>query len=212
MNDMEEELLFRVVFIVTYGLFFIVRVYFRIYKFYKDRKESTRIEARDEPKEYGKLAKIGMAVIILGYLISAIVYVLIPEYIVWAQFPFPALVRWAGCAVALMTIPLLAWIHITLGKHFSPDLVMKDNHMIVTSGPYSRVRHPMYTVLITFSIGVSIISANLLLIAFSVLLVMLFPFLARQEEQMLLDGLGEEYGQYMERTGRFFPRLRHKEK
>ncbi len=209
---MEEELLFRVVFIVTYGLFFVVRVYFRIYKFYKDRKESTRIEARDEPKEYGKLAKIGIAVIILGYLISAIVYVLIPEYIVWAQFPFPALVRWAGCAVAIMTIPLLAWIHIALGKHYAADLVMKDNHKLVTSGPYSRIRHPMYTVLITFSIGISIISGNLLLIAFSVLLVMLFPFLARQEEQMLLDGLGEEYSQYMERTGRFFPRLRRKEK
>ncbi len=206
---MEEELLFRVVFVVTYGFFLVVRCYFR---FYKATKESTQIVVRDEPIEYGKLAKTGIAVIVLGYLISAIVYVLIPEYIVWAQFPFPALVRWAGCAVAIMTIPLLAWIHIALGKHYAADLVMKDNHKLVTSGPYSRIRHPMYTVLITFSIGISIISANLLLIAFSVLLVMLFPFLARQEEQMLLDGLGEEYSQYMERTGRFFPRLRRKEK
>lgn len=207
MNDMEEELLFRVVFVVTYGFFLVVRGYFR---FYILKKESTQIAARDEPTEYGKLAKIGISVIILGYLISAIVYVLIPEYVVWAHLPVPVLVRWAGCVVAIMTIPLLAWIHITLGKHFAPDLVMKENHMMVTSGPYSRVRHPMYTVLITFSIGVAIISANLLPMAFSVLLVMLFPFLARQEEQMLLDRFGEEYGRYMERTGRFFPPLRRK--
>ena len=209
MNDMEEELLFRVVFVVTYGFFLVVRVYFRIYK---AMKESTPLVTRDEPKEYGKLAKAGIAVCILGYLASAITYVLSPEYVVWAHVPFPALVRWAGCVVAIMTIPLLAWIHITLGKHFSPDLVIKENHMMVTSGPYGRVRHPMYTVLITFSIGVAIISANLLLIAFSALLVMLFPFLARQEEQMLLDVFGEEYGRYMEKTGRFFPRLRYNEK
>ena len=209
---MEEELLFRVVFVVTYGFFLVVRSYFRIYKFYKARKESTRIVARDEPTEYGKLPKTGIAVIILGYLISAIVYVLIPEYIAWAHVPFQPLVRWSGCVVAIMTIPLIAWIHITLGKHFSPDLVIKENHMMVTSGPYSRVRHPMYTVLIAFSIGVAIISANLLLIAFSALLVMLFPFLARQEEQMLLVEFGKEYSQYMERTGRFFPRLHRKGK
>ena len=202
---MEEELLFKVVFIAVYGIFFVVRGYFR---FYKLKKEPARIKARDESPEYGKLAKIGISVLIIGYLGSTTFYILIPELVIWAHIPLPPIVRWAGSIIALLTIPLLAWIHITLGRHYAADLVMKENHAIVTSGPYSRVRHPMYTVLLTFSIGMAMISANLLLVGFSMMLVVPFSFLTRQEEQMLLDGLGEDYKLYMERTGRFFPRLR----
>lgn len=205
---MEEELLFKVVFIAVYGIFFVVRGYFR---FYKLKKESTKTEAREESPEYGKLAKIGISVLIIGYLGSVIIYILIPELIFWAHIPFPPIVRWAGSIIALLTIPLVAWIHVTLGRHFAPDLVLQEKHVIVTSGPYSRVRHPMYTVLLTFSMGMAMISANLLLIGFSIMLVVPFQFLTRQEEQMLLDGLGEDYKLYMERTGRFFPRLRQKE-
>jgi len=138
------------------------------------------------------------------------VYILVPEIIAWAHIPLPDSIRWMGMFIALLTVPLLAWIHITLGRHYSPDLVMKKNHTIVMSGPYSRVRHPMYTVLLTFSTAMSIISANLIMIILSLLIIIPFPFIARHEERMLLDGLGDDYRRYMERTGRFFPRLRQK--
>jgi protein-S-isoprenylcysteine O-methyltransferase Ste14 len=205
---MADELLFRIVFIVTYGIFFGARSYFRFYKF---RKDSTQSPARKDSPAYGTLPKVAISACILGYLITVIVYILIPDIIAWAQIPLPDIIRWMGMIIALLTVPPLAWIHITLGRHYSPDLIMKEKHTIVTTGPYSKVRHPMYTVLLTFSMAMSIISANLVMIAFSILIMIPFPFVARQEEQMLLDGLGEEYKRYMERTGRFFPPLSHKE-
>jgi protein-S-isoprenylcysteine O-methyltransferase Ste14 len=202
---MADELLFRIVFVVTYGIFLVVRGYFRFYKFSKD---STQSPAKSDSPAYGTLPKIAISACILTYLGTVFVYILIPEIIAWAFVPIPDLFRWLGMTIALLTIPPLTWIHITLGKHYSPDLIMKENHTIVTSGPYSKVRHPMYTVLLIFSTAMSIISANLLMISLSILIIIPFPFIARHEEQMLLDGLGEEYRKYMERTGRFFPRLR----
>jgi protein-S-isoprenylcysteine O-methyltransferase Ste14 len=37
-----------------------------------------------------------------------------------------------------------------------------------------------------------------------------FPWIAGEEEQVLLETFGEEYREYMRRTGRFFPRIRQR--
>jgi protein-S-isoprenylcysteine O-methyltransferase Ste14 len=68
----------------------------------------------------------------------------------------------------------------------------------------------MYTVLNAFSFGISLLTANFLIIGFAILLMMTFPFLVRKEEQMLLETFGDEYQEYMKRTGGFFPQIRKK--
>jgi len=63
----------------------------------------------------------------------------------------------------------------------------------------------MYTVLILFFFGLSLVSANLIVILFAVLLMLAFPFWVRIEEEKMIEVFGEEYLEYMKRTGRFFP-------
>jgi protein-S-isoprenylcysteine O-methyltransferase Ste14 len=53
----------------------------------------------------------------------------------------------------------------------------------------------------------ALITSNLLVIFFAVLVVIPFPWIARAEEEMLLETFGEEYREYMKNTGRFFPRI-----
>jgi len=43
-----------------------------------------------------------------------------------------------------------------LGRQFTYDIVLRENHKLVTTGPYSIVRHPSYTALIVTWAGVSI--------------------------------------------------------
>ncbi|MHA2360883.1 MAG: methyltransferase family protein, partial [Candidatus Thorarchaeota archaeon] len=53
----------------------------------------------------------------------------------------------------------------------------------------------------------SLVTANMLVILFAVLLTVAFPWWIRVEEQMMIETFGDEYIEYMDRTGRFFPKL-----
>ncbi len=43
-----------------------------------------------------------------------------------------------------------------LGRHFTYELSMQKDHTLVTTGPYSIVRHPSYTGVLLFMVGVSL--------------------------------------------------------
>ena len=201
---MADEMLYQILFVAIYAMFFSVRVYYRFAKPRRTEPE-TGIEER---KAFGKAEAI-ISIAILGYFGSIILYMLNLSWFVWSQIPsYPEFVRWFGVVLVLPNIPLLAWIHRTLDRQYSPCLQIKESHSLITDGPYARVRHPMYTVFIVFSFGMSLLTANFLIIAFAILLMIPFPFVAQKEEQMMLDTFGDEYSEYMKRTGRFLPQMR----
>jgi len=203
---MADEVFYQILLVVLYAMFFGVRVY---YRFVKPKRAETETGI-EETKAFGK-AEAVISIAILGYFGSIILYMLNLSWFVWAQIPaYPEFVRWVGVLLVLPNIPLLAWIHHTLDRQYSPCLQIKESHSLITDGPYARVRHPMYTVFIAFSFGMSLLTANFLIIGFAILLVIPFPFVALKEEQMMLETFGDEYQEYMERTGRFIPQIRKK--
>ncbi|MFW9802686.1 MAG: methyltransferase [Candidatus Thorarchaeota archaeon] len=198
---MADELIFRVLFVALYGLFLIPRGY---YRFVKPRQE------KEEPGETDRASvgriQIALTLIILSGLISSILYILGLPWMDWFQIlQYPIWLRIAGAVLVLIMIPLLAWIHRELDRQYSAVLEIKSDHQLITTGPYEKVRHPMYTVLILFFFGLSLVSANLIVIVFAVLLMLAFPFWVRIEEEKMIETFGEEYIEYMKRTGRFFP-------
>jgi protein-S-isoprenylcysteine O-methyltransferase Ste14 len=202
-KTMADEGFYRILFVALYALFFSVRGY---YRFVKPRLAEPE-KAEKERKAFGK-AEAVLSVAILGYFGSVILYMLNLSWFAWTQILcYPECLRWVGVLVALANIPLLAWIHRTLGRQYSACLRIKESHSLITVGPYARVRHPMYTVLNGFSLGISLVTANFLIICFAILTIIPFPFVARKEEQMMLQTFGDEYRGYMERSGRFFPKI-----
>ena len=65
----------------------------------------------------------------------------------------------------------------------------------------------MYTVLNFFSVGLALLTGNLLVVTFSLMLMFSFTWVAKKEEQMMIETFGDEYREYMTRTGRFFPKI-----
>ena len=196
---MEEELLFRILFVAIYALFASVRIYYR-----------SKTIGRESEKDYTKLDKstITLSVGILGYLISCIFYVILPDLIFWAYIELPSLIRCCGVGIALAATGLVLTTHRTLGAQYSAKQEIQKEHVLISEGIYNQIRHPMYTSFITFSLAVAIISSNLLLIIFAIIVVIPFPWMARKEEEMLIEQFGQDYTEYMERTGRFFPPFR----
>jgi len=192
----EEELLFRILFVVMYALFASVRIYYR-----------GKTIGRESEKDYTKLDKsaIALSVAILGYLGSVIIYVIIPDFIQWSYIALPYLIRWLGVGIALAATILVFTTHRLLGAQYSAKQEIQKDHALISEGIYNRIRHPMYTGFNMFALAVSLISSNLLLIIFAILLALPFPWMARKEEDMLIEQFGDEYREYMTRTGRFFP-------
>ena len=200
---MDEELLFKLLFVAIYAVFLVVRLPKRI--------ESARKEP-ERRQELDSWASRTLIVAILGYFGAIALYLLYPQWISWAQIVMPTWIRWLGVIGACFSVALVAWTHRELGRQYSAEIAIQEEHALVTTGPYARTRHPMYTALNAFSFSMALTTSNLLILVFAVLVIVPFPWIARAEERVLLETFGEEYREYMRRTGRFFPRMKERSK
>lgn len=66
----------------------------------------------------------------------------------------------AGCGLAILGSFLRLQCYRTLGRHFTYELALQNGHQLVTSGPYSVVRHPSYTCLMLCQIGLLLCQAT----------------------------------------------------
>jgi protein-S-isoprenylcysteine O-methyltransferase Ste14 len=124
----------------------------------------------------------------------------------WFAFYLPAWLRWAAFAVGLASLGLWTWTHVELGRFWSAQLQLRAGHRLITTGPYARVRHPMYTAILVWATSLGLVLGNwipLFLVAWAVAI---FASRVRPEERMMLEQFGDEYRQYMKRTGKFLPR------
>jgi protein-S-isoprenylcysteine O-methyltransferase Ste14 len=97
-------------------------------------------------------------------------------------------------------------IHRTLGDNWSPVLEIRKEHTLITSGPYRKVRHPMYSDMILWLVSFALVTANwFYAITISTGLAILFSVRIPDEERLMLECFGERYRAYMKRTKRLIP-------
>lgn len=143
----------------------------------------------------------------IGMMGIPIVYIL-TTWLDYFALTIPEVLRLLGIIFFVMGLILLIWVHRTLGEHWSMMLKLGSEHTLVTSGPYSRIRHPMYTYFYIMVISTALISANLLVGTFGILTwTLLYMVRIDDEEALMIEQFGEEYEEYMRRTGRLIPRF-----
>ncbi len=104
-----------------------------------------------------------------------------------------------AATMATNRVPLALW---------HQDGGQNQPRQIVTYGPYRWVRHPFYVSFIMLSVGAALIGRDALTLAAVPLGLLSLDWTVRNEEQKLLASeLGDEYGAYQARTGRFMPRM-----
>lgn len=147
MNGSDEPR-FRIIFSVLLILFGLIRGY------YARRGQSSGIrvsmqERWDELVKYEGRTNVLLRVIgFLVLIIAVILYIAHPQWMEWPTIPIPEWLRWLGVGLGAASLPLLIWVQHVLGKYFSYNLELRENHKLVTDGPYHWVRHPIYTVII----------------------------------------------------------------
>src|SRR5574341_614278 len=121
--------------------------------------------------------------------------------------PLPDWLRWVGVIMDVVSLAVWVWVQAALGSLWSAQLQLRDEHHLVTTGPYGSIRHPLYTAMMGMGIALALITANWIFAAFALIVIAGAVARVPREEQMMLDGFGDEYRQYMARTGRFLPRV-----
>ena len=152
--------------------------------------------------------RVARAVLAGPLYLGFLVYVLQPSWLAWARLDLPEAARWAGAVLLAATVPLTWSVMRHLGSNVTETVLTKEEAGLVTSGPYHRVRHPLYTASLLMWVGISLSSANVFLGTFTCLYGwMLLRLVIPREERSLLRAFGAEYARYRERTGRLLPRL-----
>lgn len=143
----------------------------------------------------------------LALIIFLVLYVINPPWFGVLLLPFPEWLRWVGILLGLGSFILYAWAQDVLGKAWSPHLQMHQQHLLITSGPYACIRHPIYTAYLVFMTGIALITASWLFFGLLAVSIMVVALRIPREELMLIEAFGAQYAEYMRRTGGLLPRF-----
>jgi protein-S-isoprenylcysteine O-methyltransferase Ste14 len=114
---------------------------------------------------------------------------------------------WLGASVTIAGLLFAVWAREHLGSNWSRSVTIKQGHELITTGPYTLVRHPIYTGIVTGFLGLAIaISQVRGFIAF-LLVFLVFWIKLRMEEQWMHSQFGEAYAIYAHQTSALVPYL-----
>jgi protein-S-isoprenylcysteine O-methyltransferase Ste14 len=112
---------------------------------------------------------------------------------------------WLCVAGVAAGIAVAWWARLYLGPLWSGRITRKSDHRVVDSGPYSLVRHPIYTGLLLSLLATTADNGTLMGVGGFGLLLLSFWIKARQEEQWLIQELGVSYAHYRKRVPMLIP-------
>ena len=201
---MDTEQTFRLLFWILFGVLLVIRGVSAL----RVRQAGERLMPDQAAIKREGIASFGLRFVaffvLIGFLVTYAVY---PPWMASLTIPLPAWVRWFSFILGLAGLGLLAWTQAELGKQWSAQLQLRADHQLVTSGPYTRVRHPLYTAMFAFGIAFALVTANWVFFGFALLVITGLFLRVPKEEQMMLEEFGDQYRSYMDHTGRFLPKV-----
>jgi protein-S-isoprenylcysteine O-methyltransferase Ste14 len=110
-----------------------------------------------------------------------------------------------GLLLVTLGIAFSIWARLHLGGNWSGSVTVKQGHTLIRRGPYTIVRHPIYTGFLIALFGVALIVGEIRgLLGVGVLFLSLW-LKSRMEEQFMLEQFGADYRRYQERVKALIP-------
>jgi protein-S-isoprenylcysteine O-methyltransferase Ste14 len=161
-----------------------------------------RMKRREPPVQiFGRLG-LTILLLVLMYSFSFRWSVLNRPFVpkVWWLPYFAVALTWIGLAITI-------WARYHLGRFWSGTVALREDHQLIRSGPYARIRHPIYTgILMMWAGSILAVDRYRVLVVFVVLLAGII-WKASKEEALLAGEFGPGFDEHRRRTGFLFPRL-----
>jgi len=113
--------------------------------------------------------------------------------------------EWLAAAVVLFGLAVTLWARLALGSNWSGSVTFKQDHELIERGPYRYVRHPIYSGLLLMALGTAMLHAWISEFLFCGVLLLVFTFKLRAEEQLLTRHFPDAYPQYRHRVRALIP-------
>ena len=114
----------------------------------------------------------------------------------------------AGLILLWMGISLAIWARYHLAEYWSARITIKEHHQLIRTGPYARLRHPIYSGLILAAIGSAVVIDQWRCVLGVCLILTGYCIKARKEETMLTQQFGEAFREHQKHAGFLIPRFR----
>jgi protein-S-isoprenylcysteine O-methyltransferase Ste14 len=121
--------------------------------------------------------------------------------------PSTPIIARIGFALALAGLAIAIWARISLGQYWSDKIVLKVDHQLIRSGPYTRMRHPIYSGVLLAVAGSALVVNQWRGVLAFLLLLTNYAVKADREEKILASAFAGDFADHKRRAGFLFPRL-----
>ena len=142
-------------------------------------------------------------VVVQGILISLILFGPQGSPLISSE-SFTTILQSCGIAVGLLASLIMVVAVINLGKNLTPLPCPKDNAVLIQTGLYQYVRHPIYFGVLLAALAWLLIFPRLYVLAYSICLFILFDIKAKREEVWLVERFSS-YKDYQARVKKLIP-------
>jgi protein-S-isoprenylcysteine O-methyltransferase Ste14 len=111
-----------------------------------------------------------------------------------------------GIAMTWLGILIALWARWHLGQYWSGRVTIKEDHRLIRTGPYARLRHPIYTGLDLAAIGAALTFDRWRCVVGVCVIIAGFAIKAKREERMLGTQFGEAFVEHRRHTGFLLPK------
>lgn len=126
----------------------------------------------------------------------------------WASMRIvPATLEWQvlGTVLTVAGVVFAVWSRFYLGTNWSPTVTVKQHHELIRSGPYSVVRHPIYSGFLLAILGTAIYVGQLRGLLAVALAAIAWRIKSLREESFMQDEFGEQYAEYRQKVKALVP-------
>jgi len=151
------------------------------------------------------------------YLVIATLLFLFLGFLLWRPLPIqlPTLLQLGvsifGAVIFLTCLGLYLWGLRTLGENFNASsgfgVRLHQAHQLVTDGPYTYIRHPMYLAVILVGWGGLLLYRTWTMLIFAIIMHGLIVR-AHREDQALAQAFGRQWELYKQRVPGWIPHMK----
>lgn len=117
-------------------------------------------------------------------------------------FNFGPAVNWVGAFFTVVGIAFATWERYRLGRNWGSR--PKEDHVLIASGPYAYVRHPIYAGAILALLGSTLTGSIVAVMLFIISIIFCLRRITK-EERIMLSLFPGQYPAYQARTKRLIP-------